>query len=64
MPHLLESYKHIVLSDKFDQESLEQNFGGWWMKLGCNENPECVAVKQTKTASYKSKHVDNIEKKH
>ena len=34
------------------------------MKLGCNENPECVAVKQTKTASYKSKHVDNIEKKH
>ena len=34
------------------------------MKLGCNENPECVAVKQTKTPSYKSKHVDNIEKKH
>ena len=39
MPHLLESGGQFVLSDKFNQDSLEQHFGRQGMKLGCNENP-------------------------
>ena len=39
MPHLLESGGQSVLSDKFNQDPLEQHFGRQRMKLGCNENP-------------------------
>ena len=39
MPHLLESGGQFVLSGKFNQDPLEQDFGRQRMKLGCNENP-------------------------
>ena len=38
MAHLLESGGQFVLSDKFNQDPLEQHFGRQRMKLGCNEN--------------------------
>ena len=39
MPFLLESGGQFVLSDKFNQDPLEQHFGRQRIKLGCNENP-------------------------